>query len=984
MTIRLQEVVRSETEGGLSGPANPIPSQSIDCGCAQLPCPKLARFATRRLFVGLLAWIGIVQAAAYVYLYVAGPTIARKFQFDPYVMEWVPLISDLTPCVFGVLIAYWGDRIHRAAWVGGIVLLQGVAFFIMIIPHLTHHMKVIEEPTNITHMSLYSDDNRELCSAASSRIIAKEDEPCYFTFAVIVIVQIVCGIANIAYFSLGISYLDDNTKKKHIAAFIGVIIAAKIVGILLGYILAWSCLAVDAVTLQPIESYREQIGAWWLGLPILTVLLIVPGLLLAWFPRMLTSEVVEMAAASLLHILDRYNELPRRQVSLKVGSPNFWPSMGRLLMNKILICNIIACILYFMALLNFMAYENLIIQSRFHVPKPIGMLFGFSDPMSSRLVSNVLKPILIALIVIISGLVITKAKPSARTVVVYSAIAILSAAGIIFALTATYCKNKEIFGTDQKGVIHLPAYCNKDCGCSNDAEFHPICDNKETYIFYSPCHAGCRSSEDKNGVTVYTDCSCIENLPGSEKGEAVDGPCNSSACQMGWLIFEFGSLLAYALVASTFVGDFVIALRSVHAQDKAISIGFWMMWLALIAIIPGKILYDVIANVTCRYWGTQKTTCHLHDSLQLGDYLCYLTGSLLVVSVLIKTLLYFFCGEMKLYVQRENPLGAEMQELMQKPAPKTQVEDAGNNNNTSIQVEVTNETIPKPTQAITETVQEEEEPEQAENKSLKYGPLGPGDRRTDSKSSLNKLSETRKSRGLETEDELSSTDDEGKKNSSPIVAYRPLDLDSDVESDLSTIEPRSRRRILSKDYDRVYGSDQISSEKSSLQKREFPNPDNYEDPRLSRQMKYKDQNGYIDGSSKTNSFEYSKKQQENMQKRGDFNEVGIPIVEHPGPSSPTVNTPFLKDVHSLITQYEQNAEQLADDQESIKSGGSGKVKSGIPLVAMAKRPPSRGQLSSGFNSLVDIKVPEDRPQSRESNSPKDSNKGSRGTIHTDF
>lgn len=58
----------------------------------------------------------------------------------------------------------------------------------------------------------------------------------------IFIVQIISGIANIAYFALGISYLDDNTKKKHIAAFIGVLIAAKIFGILLGSILAWICL----------------------------------------------------------------------------------------------------------------------------------------------------------------------------------------------------------------------------------------------------------------------------------------------------------------------------------------------------------------------------------------------------------------------------------------------------------------------------------------------------------------------------------------------------------------------------------------------------------------------------------------------------------------------------------------------------------------------------------------------------------------------
>lgn len=88
MTVRFPEVIRSrsEVEGGLTGPANPIPSQSIDCGCGQMQCPKLAKFATRKLFVGLICWIGIVQAASYAYFHVTGSTIARRFQIDPYIM----------------------------------------------------------------------------------------------------------------------------------------------------------------------------------------------------------------------------------------------------------------------------------------------------------------------------------------------------------------------------------------------------------------------------------------------------------------------------------------------------------------------------------------------------------------------------------------------------------------------------------------------------------------------------------------------------------------------------------------------------------------------------------------------------------------------------------------------------------------------------------------------------------------------------------
>ncbi|XP_043258795.1 solute carrier organic anion transporter family member 1A5 isoform X2 [Colletes gigas] len=987
MTIHLQEVVRSEVEGGLSGPANPIPSQSIDCGCAQLPCPKLAKFATRRLFVGLMSWVGLVQTAAYAYFYVSGPTIARKFQFDPYIMEWVLVISDLTPFLFGLLVAYWGDRIHRVAWIGGIVLLQSVSYFIMIIPHLTHQIKVVEDTNNVTHMSLYADDHRELCSPALSRIIAKDDESCYFTFAMIVVVQIMAGVANVAYFALGISYLDDNTKKKHVAAFIGVIIAVKIVGVLLGYILAWGCLRIDAVTLTTIDSYRDQIGAWWLGFPILTILLIVPGLLLSWFPRMLPSEVVEQAAASLLNSSSRYNRGSRRSITKKVGGTNFWPSLSRLFVNKILICNVLACALYIMAIVNFMGYENLIMQSRFHVPKPIGLMLGFNDPMYSRMVANILKPILIGLIVILTGLVITKAKPSARSVVGYGVVVLILSAGIIFSLTATACEKNPIVGTDDRGLIYLPKYCNKDCGCSNDAEFRPVCDAKGKFTFYSACHAGCTSSDVKNGRTVYSDCSCVEDMTNSKDGEAWDGPCNSNACQLGWLIFEFGSMLAYVLGASSFVGDLLVALRSVYAQDKALSIGFWMMWSAIFANTPGKFLYDTIADLTCQYWGNEEISCHLHDSLKLGNYLCYLTGGLLILCVLLKIVLWFLCKELDLYSQEEKelPPGAEMQQLMPNPStPKTvEPSDTANNDDATTRVVVTNESETRPTESPEHSRRAEES---FDNTPLKYGPIGPGDRRTDPKPSVVQTSQKQKSniRHLDTDVELSSSDEDGKKDSSSKVPYLPLDLDSDVESDLSNTEPRSRKRIHSKDYDRDQNSKQSSSPRP-----EFPNDPNHIDFRLASQKK--DPNSYLDGSSKTSSFEFTKNGRENVVRtKGDFNEVGIPIMDPPGSRPPQSDARFLKDVKSLINRYELNSDQVDGDGESVKSGESGgrteyKGVGGFPLVAMASmRPSSRAQSSSGFSSLADGKVLENRPESRGSSSPVTSSKGSKGTLHTDF
>lgn len=50
--------------------------------------------------------------------------------------------------------------------------------------------------------------------------------------------------------------------------------------------------SIDAEDLtEKIETYREQIGAWWLGWIILAILLAIPGVPMSWLPRRLPSEV---------------------------------------------------------------------------------------------------------------------------------------------------------------------------------------------------------------------------------------------------------------------------------------------------------------------------------------------------------------------------------------------------------------------------------------------------------------------------------------------------------------------------------------------------------------------------------------------------------------------------------------------------------------------------------------------------------------------
>ena len=81
--------------------------------------------------------------------------------------------------------------------------------------------------------------------------------------------------------------------------------------------------------------------------------------------------------------------------------------------------------------------------------------------------------------------------------------------------------------------------------------------------------------------------------------------------------------------------------------------------------IPGKIIYQKIADATCNYWGVENHICHLHHSRNLGYYLCYVTALLLVISALIKGLVWWFCRNLNVYdrpAEEEQP-GRELEEI---------------------------------------------------------------------------------------------------------------------------------------------------------------------------------------------------------------------------------------------------------------------------------------------------------------------------------
>lgn len=82
MSLGPEEIIRNEESSVLSAPVNVISDDALDCGCKQLPCPRLAKYATRPAFVSILSVIGILQGATQAYLLISSPTVSRRFGID--------------------------------------------------------------------------------------------------------------------------------------------------------------------------------------------------------------------------------------------------------------------------------------------------------------------------------------------------------------------------------------------------------------------------------------------------------------------------------------------------------------------------------------------------------------------------------------------------------------------------------------------------------------------------------------------------------------------------------------------------------------------------------------------------------------------------------------------------------------------------------------------------------------------------------------
>ena len=311
-----------------------------------------------------------------------------------------------------------------------------------------------------------------------------------------------------------------------------------------------------------------ELGAWWLGWPIIAIThSLVAGCFLLLPPQIETNddqtEHIELSGG-----LAPHTDPADTKCSILT---TIWGDLTRLMKNKVLIFDSLALSFWLFGSTN-KSYTAKFVEFQFQTSPAKASLFSGSSTMLGMLAA-----------LMISIILITWFKPSARVLAGFNCLADILAVLVGISFIFLSCPHNDIKpGGD----------CQMDCGCTST--YRPVCDQTHLQTYYSPCSAGCHTRQltPDNSSSIFLDCSCV---PGSS---LVAGYCPTN-CDTPLMIFLVTQFSLNFILGLGRVGNLLLHVRCVEKSDKALGMAIQEISLALIAFIPGELMFGWLVDSAC-------------------------------------------------------------------------------------------------------------------------------------------------------------------------------------------------------------------------------------------------------------------------------------------------------------------------------------------------------------------------------------------------
>ncbi|PSN38991.1 hypothetical protein C0J52_25495 [Blattella germanica] len=189
-----------------------------DTKCGIGPCqPKwLQKLASKKSYILVYGLIGMADFAIGSYFVSTISTIEKRFKIPSRTSGLIASAWDFGGLCSSLLMSYLGSRGHKTRWVACGILLVGLSCFMRLIPHFLFGpgqdaLELTEEYGELYGMT-YNSSHANDCSVGSFSSVPS---------TIFIVSFFLMGIGTSMYYTLGISYLDDNVRKNKTPFLLG-------------------------------------------------------------------------------------------------------------------------------------------------------------------------------------------------------------------------------------------------------------------------------------------------------------------------------------------------------------------------------------------------------------------------------------------------------------------------------------------------------------------------------------------------------------------------------------------------------------------------------------------------------------------------------------------------------------------------------------------------------------------------------------------
>ncbi|XP_024869142.1 solute carrier organic anion transporter family member 4A1-like isoform X1 [Temnothorax curvispinosus] len=609
-------------------------ADNLKCGWFWFRPIYLQKFRTAKWALFWLCWAGAMQGMVVNgFVNVVITTIERRFGLKSSETGLIAGGYDIASFLLLVPVSYLGGRAKasKPRYIGIGILVLGIGSLLFASPHYLAGPYRGGQQTENTCQSVSNISSHSISCTDQSTVQAELEPYSGVYLTIFLVAQLLHGAGAAPFYTLGVTYLDENVSKKMSSVYLGVYYTMAIIGPALGYVVGGELLkiytdflTVDSSTIGLSSDSNVWIGAWWIGFLAAAVMCFVIAIPVLAFPAVLpgseelakdrVSEAHEKSTRSSTaatgEAFSKIRELPRALTEL-LGNPAFF-------------------------MLNLAgASEGLLIAGfAAFLPKLIENQFSVSASSAALLMGLVTVPAGGGG-TFLGGYLIKRLNLPCSDILKFCLLA--TTACIAFTLCfALNCPNLDFAGLTvpyqnitRKIALSLENTCNNGCGCSR-SQFDPIC-GVDGITYYSPCHAGCYRETPINNVKVYTDCSCIHvpamNLTSDDTGdvvqyEAINTTCASS-CSYLWLFI----VLAFCNMFMTFLCTMPAlssTLRVVRDDQRSFALGIQWIKVRILGTIPAPMVFGALIDDTCILWNETcdgRGACLVYDNYYMSRYM---------------------------------------------------------------------------------------------------------------------------------------------------------------------------------------------------------------------------------------------------------------------------------------------------------------------------------------------------------------------------